>query len=187
MGEESTQGEGSPVSEVSETKSTDGVVEKSGLAETLVGFVCAALALSAVLAVCIGIYSEVQSDRAVEMKASVAADGPESSLQQLAQYQGYHFNRYWLSRSPDLRNRVLMLTRSSDQDGEPILVRVSEDVWHVCNYLRPSPIDVVEIERLVVWRIKDRQEKERQEKEHQESLERIRRGESAVDPLAEKK
>ena len=133
------------------------------------------------------IYFGVKDVDETQKKVDAAFNGPELTLKELAQYQGryakIHFFRV------DLHDRVLELSQSYG-DRNPVYVHVSEDVWNCFELGLPkNQIDVVDLERQIAPRIKEREEaqkeRERKDKEHQEALERIRRGESPVDPRAE--
>ncbi|TSC82704.1 MAG: hypothetical protein G01um101419_513 [Parcubacteria group bacterium Gr01-1014_19] len=133
------------------------------------------------------IYLADQDVKDTQKKVDAAFNGPELTLKELAQYQGYYAKIQFFR--VDLYDRVLELSQSYG-DKNPVYVHVSEDVWSCFGGLgSQNQIDVVDLERRIAPRIKEREEaqkeRERKDKEHQEALERIRRGESPVDPKSE--
>lgn len=130
----------------------------------------AGLAIGLVAALAHGIYLQEMATRQL---VDDAFNGPEYTLQQLAEYQGYYANKTLGDTFADPRGCVTKLTSPDGQKN--IYVRVPKEVW---SHLSSGPLDVVETAKRMKASAKEA-------KEYQESLDRIRRGEDGLSSAPE--
>ncbi|MEK7653672.1 MAG: hypothetical protein AAB345_00115 [Patescibacteria group bacterium] len=139
-----------------------------------------------VIAVCLsafgyGLYHVWRADSQRRRLAEEALKGPELTLQQLAQYQGWRVETIVKSflgeegyKYQCIPNVLRLTNPNSSSDPKEIYVHVSWGAWY---YAGCWSVDVVEIaEKIKKYREANEQESQRQ-KEREEMLDRIRRGE----------